>query len=655
MSRKDARSKRAGGPQSRSNRSRGRLIGLIAGGGAVLAVCIAVRYYWSAENASAQDRQPRATTARRRTTPSIAPTSPMSIVAEVNGEKIRRQHLANECIEHYGHAVLQSLINKHLILQHCKAKGISISSKEVDAEIDRMARRFGLPVDRWLQMLKEERDLNIEQYRRDVIWPTLALRKLAAARLKVTDRELVEAFEQQYGARVKVRMIGIRGSLTNQTKSAQAAAKAKRVHAEAVANPEDFGRLAKRESDDPESASVNGWIPPIRKHASEKEIEKVAFSLAPGEVSPIIKIRDQYIILLCEGTVPAQNISLQAARPRIEEMITDRKLRAEAAELFKQLQDAAQVVVVLADEKLKQKYPGVAAMINGRRITLRYLAEECIVRHGKDALGGLVNRRILEQELRRHKVMVTPEAIEAEVLKAAERMVPPKNGKVDRAGWIRQVTSEDGVTEALYIRDAVWPSVALELMTQASIKVTEEDIRQAYQANYGPRVRALAIVIDDDRTAKKVWQMARKKPGAEYFGKLSQEYSTDGSVRALNGEIAPIQLHGGHPNLENEAFALKEGEMSGIIQSGGKLVILLCTGWTNPQDIKPEAVRNELYNHIHGQKLRAAMRHKFDALQQAASVDNYLDPSASHQPPKRKLGSPAAARTARRTRPAKTR
>ena len=62
-------------------------------------------------------------------------------------------------------------------------RNITVADAEVDAEIERMSKRFSLPVAQWLKMLKEERGIEPEQYANDIIWPTLALRKLAGDRL----------------------------------------------------------------------------------------------------------------------------------------------------------------------------------------------------------------------------------------------------------------------------------------------------------------------------------------------------------------------------------------------------------------------------------------------------------------------------------------
>ena len=112
------------------------------------------------------------------------------IVAMVNGEQITREDLGRECILHHGKEVLDSMINKQLIVQECWRRRITITRADVDREIERMAKRFGLPVDQWLKLLKQERNIDVEQYASDIIWPTLALRRLAGQRLTISRDEL---------------------------------------------------------------------------------------------------------------------------------------------------------------------------------------------------------------------------------------------------------------------------------------------------------------------------------------------------------------------------------------------------------------------------------------------------------------------------------
>ncbi len=93
-------------------------------------------------------------------------------------------------------------------------------------------------------------------------------------------------------------------------------------------------------------------------------------------------------------------------------------------------------------------------------------------------------------------------------------------------------------------------------------------------------------MLNNLRRAQEAWESARRNPTVENFGDLAEKYSIERSSRALGGEVPPIRRFGGQPILEEEAFALKPGDMSGMIQLDDKYVILLCEGYTKPIDVK---------------------------------------------------------------------
>jgi len=212
-----------------------------------------------------------ATTAQVKTSPQAKTSSikdnskapPPEIVADVNGRRITREDLAQQCLVHCGKEILEQMIHKQLIVGECRRRNITITRKEIDAEIEHMAARFGIPVDQWFKLLKQERDITPDQYADDIIWPMLALRRLAGDKLQVSKDELVKEFEIQYGPAVKARLI-----------SCKEEGKAKKLREMAMAKPEDFGNLAKDYSEDTASAAAKGLIQPIRMHGSYEGIER---------------------------------------------------------------------------------------------------------------------------------------------------------------------------------------------------------------------------------------------------------------------------------------------------------------------------------------------------------------------------------------------
>ncbi len=627
-----------------------RRLKMLLGSVSVIALCIVIRHYWQAEPANADTSgnllpcasrsQSRPAVAAQRPTRNdenatrslaAAPSAPAAqIVATVNRQRITRDELALQCRRTYGQEVLESMVNKRLIVEECKQHGISVSRADVDAEIQRMAKRFNIPVDQWLKLLKQERNVTPEQYANDIIWPTLALRKLARGQLEISREDLVKEFETDYGEAVRARLIAVSDL-----------EKAKSLQAQAAANPKEFGNLAKDNSEDAPSASLKGIIQPIRRHGPEKSIEDAVFNMADGEVSQVIQAGGQYVILKREELIPAQKVSFEQVAPQLQEILRDRKLRSVAQDVFQQLQKTAKIENVWNDPVKRQRMPGVAAMINGSPITIQELDEECIARHGRTLLEGMITRKLLEQECQKRDIAVTDQDIDAEITRAAMAGVKPKpDGTVDVDAWLELVTKKEGIPLHAYRNDVVWPSCALKKLAVASVKVTEEDLQKGFEANFGPRVRCLAIVLDNERRAQQVFEMARKKNTAEYFGELAVQYSVEPGSQAMHGEVPPIKMHGGQPNLEDEAFQLKPGELSGLIKVGDKFVILRCEGYTKAANVEFATVRKDIYDDLHEKKLHLAMAECLEDLQDAATIDNYLA-GTSHAPKQRGGVSPS--------------
>jgi parvulin-like peptidyl-prolyl isomerase len=554
-----------------------------------------------------------------------SPTEGLKIVAEVNGDPVSREDLARDCVQHYGKDILERLVNKYLVMQECQRRGLTVTDYEVNAEIERMASKFKLPVHEWLKMLKQERGVTLEQYAADIIWPTLALRKLAGAELDVTEEEIRRAYDSQYGEAVKARMI-----VCNDARSAQ------QVRVMAAAAPDSFGELAKKYSKDVASAASMGVIPPIHRFQGQKEIELVAFTMSKGEISKPIKVGDQYVILKCEGHLQAAtSVPLEKVKMGLAELIKENKMRRLASEIFRRLQGQAQVVNVMNDPVQSRAHPGVAAIVNGHPINIRDLAQVCIDRHGQEVLEGTINRRLLEQACKRQRVAVTAADMDQEIARAAAAMLPLKaDGTADAAQLIEKLTKEQGITVDIYRADSVWPSVALKKLVGDKVEVTQEDLQKGFEANFGPRMRIKAIVFNNQRKAQQVWELARKDPTEENFAELAEKYSIEAASRTLQGDVPPIQKWSGQPAIEKAAFALKKGDLSPILDMGrGQYVVLYGLGLTEPTPVTFDEVKQQIYEDVREKKLRLKMADYFQKLQDEATVDNYL--AGTSRTPKR--------------------
>ena len=225
------------------------------------------------------------------------------------------------------------------------------------------------------------------------------------------------------------------------------------------------------------------------------------------------------------------------------------------------------------------------------------------------------------------------------------------DGRPDTQAWIEMVTKEQGLPYEIYLRDSVWPSVALKILA-GDVPITEEDLQKGFR---GQLWQAGALPHDrDDQSAQGTGSVgaARQNPTLEQFGKLAEEYSVEPSSKALQGKVPPIQRHGGQPLLEKEVFSLKPGELSSIVQLGDKYLIFFCEGFTKPTQVRFDEVRDDIYGDIHEKKQRLAMAEEFNRLKEASQIDNFL--AGSTQSPDKRASHTEAPRTGSATKTRKT-
>lgn len=555
------------------------------------------------------------------------PTKELKVVAVVNGLQISREKLAEECLKRYGKDVLDQRIHKQLIFAECQARKIVITEEDVNEEVARMANKFRIPVDKYVELIQNERGVPIEQYRADIIWPTLALRILAEKELEVTPAEIQKQWEIKFGAKVKCSVIVCRSKDD-----------ALKVRSKCLADPEEFGTFAKNESIDRQSAAVMGSVPPICKHIHEPAVEKAVFALQPGEISEVVSLPQmkQYLIFKCEKHIPQVFVPSEHtadAKQRIEDELRDQKSQSAAIKICQDLEKKGKVRTIYSDPALKDEQPGIVATINGSAVTRLALAEDCIARFGKQVLEGEINRTMLEGALKQRKVSVKQEMLDDEMTNAAIEAgnFKPDGKTPDVDLWLKKAAEEWAITPELYVSDYVWNTCAMKLLVSGDIEVTEDEIKKAFDANYGTRARVLAIVGSDERRMKEVWNLAMQDPKQDTFGQLAAQYSEETVSKSNLGLIPPIPRHSGRDKLEQAAFKLKKGEISAVIQVDATYyVILYGLGLTDPVVMKMDAnIRKELTTMIRDRKEIEMMTTAYDDLKESAEIMNFLT-SESH-------------------------
>ena len=539
-------------------------------------------------------------------------------LAVVNGQDITRQQIADECMRRFGEATLKSIINKQLVAAELAKANLQITEADIDAEIAERAKPHGWSGEKYTKTICSGRNLTLDEFRNSFIWNELALRNLASQNIKVSPKELNKRMDFEFGQRVQIRQIVF-----------DSMQQAQKIQAQAAANPANFERLAKEFSVDQVSRPVGGLIAhAVRRNAGFPELENLVFGLKEGEVSRVLPVADKFVIFRCEQIFPAEQITAEqmpAIHERLIDQISNEKLNDEAAKLFKRLEKETKIVNVFNDSTLRRQMPGVAALVNGKKVLINQVAEQCITRFGKGMLDTEINRTILLQALKKAGRAVEENDLNSEISRAAKANgFLKKDQSVDSAAWLRFATQGKPEREMFYIEDEVWPTVALKKIVSGAVEVTAADLKKSFEANFGPRVEVLWIEANDHRKALKIWNMASANATRQYFGELAHQYSVDPASMSNYGVVPPIQRHGGRPDLEKEAFSLEPGEISKVIQQGESWITMFCIGRTDPVVTDLDAVKQDLSEDILEKKMRIAMGRAFSRLRDNAQIDNFL-------------------------------
>ena len=239
--------------------------------------------------------------------------------------------------------------------------------------------------------------------------------------------------------------------------------------------------------------------------------------------------------------------------------------------------------------------------------------------------------------MKANKKEVTAAEIDQEIENVANRVA-----HIGREAWLRTLDKERGISPIQYARDIIYPALALRKLAASRVQVTPQDLKNAFDAQYGDKLRCRIIMVDTLPKAREIWEELRKNPGG--FEKLAQERSMDTGSRSLGGLLAePITRHAYPQNVSDAAFRQlvdgdptdkdpahkpKDGDFTGPIQVAEATWVLLKREGVIPAqnvDPKDENIRKGTYEMIYDVKLKEAMGAYFVELMRASAIDNKLN------------------------------
>lgn len=258
-----------------------------------------------------------------------------------DNEAVTREQLGEYLIARYGAEKLPLLINKIIIEEACRAKGVEITAAEVEASLAEDLGHMGVDQKTFVNNVLKQYKKTLYEWKEDVIRPKLLMTKLVRGRVTVSEEEIRAGFDAYYGEKIDCQLIYWP---TDEKKVAQ------QEYAAIRDSDTEFDRQAKHQANS-SLAAHGGQIAPIgRRTTGNDEVEREAFKLQPGELSPLIATPEGIAVIKCIQRIPAQtNVSLESERKKLYKEVFEKKVQLEIPKEFIELAKQAKVKQLLPD------------------------------------------------------------------------------------------------------------------------------------------------------------------------------------------------------------------------------------------------------------------------------------------------------------------
>ncbi len=262
----------------------------------------------------------------------------------------------------------------------------------------------------------------------------------------------------------------------------------------------------------------------------------------------------------------------------------------------------------------------VAYLSNDAVITRAELGEYLIPRYGPEKLDKLVKRRVVERAARANGVEVTASEVEATL---AEHL---RGLNINRDAFVHDVLKGYRMNLTEWKEDMIRPRLMLTKIVRNQVRVSEQDLREAFEALYGEQVsvRVIAWPKEDEKAARD--QYARLRDSEEAFAQAARAQKNS-AFAASGGRMKPFRRHNLQDKvLEEQAFMLRPGQVSELIQVGDGFIVLKCDERKPPDlAVNFEAKREELLKAATDRRTDEACKQCFAALLQQANPRSLVD------------------------------
>ncbi|HEY7327609.1 MAG TPA: peptidylprolyl isomerase [Gemmataceae bacterium] len=590
-------------------------------------VLIAGAGYWIRSSLLPRaDAQTPIPAAKPTVAPDIAAQPPSDYSRRVvaylfDNEPVTREQFGEYLIERHADK-LELLINKRIIDDACRQYNIEVTGGEIESALAEQLQGIAVDQNTFVNTILARYHKNINEWKEDVIRSRLLMSKLCRSRVHVSDEELQKAFEAGYGEKVECQII-----LWPKTKEGKEQAIAE--YASIRDNVEAFDRMAKAQTVKPQLAATAGRVRPFGRYVmGDENFDRIVFRLKPNEVSEVFETIDGPVVVKCLRRIPADTtIRLESVRDKLTKEVEERKIPGKMQTAFDTLKHQANPQKYLQKKSKaedsdglqpcepSQRYHQVIAVYNGQTpITREDFGEFLIGRYGADQIEFLINRLIIDKACQARSISVTPEEIEASLNDDLKKM-----GSIDLKVFEKDFLGPYNKNIYEWREDVVRPRLLMAKLCRDGVKVTDQDLQQSFEAEYGEKLEGRMILWPSDQTRYAMTQYTRIRDNPEAFDEMARHQASS-TLAAKGGKIGPFgRASLGNKDVEEEAFKLHSGEMTTLLETPeGNVVFKLDKRYPPNKSVTLDSVRERLTRDVFEQKVQREMQTAFQDMREKA-------------------------------------
>lgn len=273
----------------------------------------------------------------------------------------------------------------------------------------------------------------------------------------------------------------------------------------------------------------------------------------------------------------------------------------------------------------------VVATVNGSPITREDVRAVMLTKSGagrlSDEEGGVVRalvEELVERQLILQHARLAGGFVEEDRVKALIQIIVRQYGSAEN---LDKVLLDEGIDKEKWekaVRETLEMEQVLEKEMYSKIKVLENEARQYYEQNkerfrLGKRWRVRQIVVATEEEARRL--RARIISGVP-FVRVAQKFSI-GLESDRGGDMGLFSLGQLPENVEGVVRNLKEGELSGVIQTSSGFHIFQVTERRSGGVPLFGAVRDEIYTRLQAEKGRESLKQLLSGLRSKAKIQYY--------------------------------